>query len=528
MAIYYSRLSNVCRSKGHTVVAAAAYRAGARLVDERTDTAHDFTKRRGVMAVTMLAPAHAPWARDLNNVWSQAERAEVRCNARVGRELVVALPAELTDRQNDKLARRLGQDLVDTYGVAVLVALHAPGAKGDQRNHHVHLLMSTRVAGEGGFGAKVRVLDDQASGRLEAQAIRVRVADRLNEALTRAGHAARVDSRTLKAQASDAADRADFSAVVTLSRSPMRHQGRAATALARRGEASPMVEANAQRSQGNAVLFQWGTDRAVQLRRAVRARAERSARAPRTVRGQEVRKGLGTVGGISRATGADAELLNGQARAQEETLRAQRSDAEAYLDMLARVADQQTIAARADAERLRHAADDAEAQLATERSERLSEWVQRAATAAARLEGATDRHAHHRRAAALAQRETARARAAEAVLDERRPPPWRLMSRREWADLRRRQRAETQHRERTEREAAVITQGSAENVRKARRAAEDAQRKLRETQQSRGESPPARTKPDMPADTENRTELARPEEALFSGSRPLRKRIRWR
>lgn len=478
MAIYYSRLSAVCRSKGHSVVAAAAYRAGARLVDERTATAHDYTKRCGVLCSVMLAPGSAPWARDIGRVWSLAERSEVRCNARTGRELIVALPAELTNAENERLARTLGQDLVDAYGVAVLVALHAPDTKGDERNTHAHLLMTTRAVNAHGFGAKTRVLDDRATGAVEAQVMRGRVAERINQALARAGHAIQVDPRRLTVQASDAADRGDFDGVVRLSRTPMQHQGRAATVRARRGQASVVVEGNAQRAVLNCALASWGTGRSLQLQRAVKARTERSGRAPRTVRAQEKRRGLGTVGTLARATGADAELLNAQARSMEETVRVERESAEAYLDAQARAADQIGIALRAGLERARREADAAEAKLSAERVDRLDASAARASEAARRAEAAFQEHMAQRRRAALAQHQTAKARAAEAVLDESRPVLWRWLSRREWAELRRRQRAETQRLERAEQAEARSLGCSAGKLDAASQEVRDAQRLL--------------------------------------------------
>ena len=36
------------------------------------------------------------------------------------------------------------------------VSIHAPGGKGDDRNHHAHILVSMREIGPDGFGPKVR------------------------------------------------------------------------------------------------------------------------------------------------------------------------------------------------------------------------------------------------------------------------------------------------------------------------------------------------------------------------------------
>ena len=58
--------------------------------------------------------------------------------------IVVALPAELSAEDRQALAFDLGRALVARHGVAVDVCIHAPGKDGDERNHHAHILMTTR------------------------------------------------------------------------------------------------------------------------------------------------------------------------------------------------------------------------------------------------------------------------------------------------------------------------------------------------------------------------------------------------
>ena len=56
MAIYHLSVSVVSRSTGRSAVAAAAYRAGACLRDERTGVVHDYTRRGGVLSAEVVAP----------------------------------------------------------------------------------------------------------------------------------------------------------------------------------------------------------------------------------------------------------------------------------------------------------------------------------------------------------------------------------------------------------------------------------------------------------------------------------------
>ncbi len=279
MAIYHATLKVFSRSAGRSAIAAAAYRAGARLSDARTGTIHDYRRRRDVAAVDLFAPDESPtWANDPQHLWDRAEAAERRSNACVARELEVSLPVELTGQQRIELTHDLAQLLVARYGVAVMAAIHAPRAGLDPRNHHVHLLFSTRTLGPSGFGGKVRILDDRSTGAAEVRALRAEVAGRINAALEKAGAMPRVDHRTLALQARDAALRGDIDAVAALSREPTKHLGHAATAARRRGRPSSRVREHTDRLRANAALLREARCRAEALQRELQARRARSQR----------------------------------------------------------------------------------------------------------------------------------------------------------------------------------------------------------------------------------------------------------
>ncbi|WP_085216913.1 MobA/MobL family protein [Methylomagnum ishizawai] len=63
--------------------------------------------------------------------------------------------------EREAIARQLAEHLAERYGVAVAVALHQPSEQGDERNHHAHILMTTRRMEADGLGAKTRELDDK-------------------------------------------------------------------------------------------------------------------------------------------------------------------------------------------------------------------------------------------------------------------------------------------------------------------------------------------------------------------------------
>ena len=83
MAIYSLHVKAVSRSSGRSVVAAAAYRAAEKMVDDRLGVVWDFTAKRGVLQSEIIAPAGAPeWALDRAELWNAAERAEDKSTRR--------------------------------------------------------------------------------------------------------------------------------------------------------------------------------------------------------------------------------------------------------------------------------------------------------------------------------------------------------------------------------------------------------------------------------------------------------------
>ena len=207
MAIYHCSLKTLSRSLGHSAVAAAAYRAGALLVDERSGITHRYHNRKGVVDAFICLPKSVPDVYQNRAVlWNAAEQADNRKNSRTARELVLALPHELSDAERRMLTEDMALWLIERYGVAVDSAIHAPVMDhgDDARNHHAHILFTTRVITASGLGKKTRILDDKVTGSAETLVIREVWETLLNDALMRAGFdEAIVDRRTLEEQGID-------------------------------------------------------------------------------------------------------------------------------------------------------------------------------------------------------------------------------------------------------------------------------------------------------------------------------------
>ena len=152
MPIYHCTTKTIGRAAGRSSVAAAAYRSGTRLVDERQERVHDYTHKAGVVQSGIELPDNAPerWL-DRSTLWNEVERVERGARAQTAREIEGALPRELSRDEQVELVRDFASVLT-AQGMVVDWSIHDPG--GDGRNLHVHYLQPQRSCDETGFLAK--------------------------------------------------------------------------------------------------------------------------------------------------------------------------------------------------------------------------------------------------------------------------------------------------------------------------------------------------------------------------------------
>jgi hypothetical protein len=186
----HSPVKLVQRSKGRTATAAAAYRSGTRIECERTGETHDYTRKKGIELTSLLFPADAPdWAHDRAALWNAAEKREKHPRAQTARDVEVSFPAEFSPEERREAGLAIGSMIVDRYGVAADLCWHQPSSKGDDRNHHLHILCTTRRFENGDWAkTKDRTLDDlYGKGADEVISLRQGIADTLNNIAARAG-----------------------------------------------------------------------------------------------------------------------------------------------------------------------------------------------------------------------------------------------------------------------------------------------------------------------------------------------------
>ncbi len=193
MAIFHLTATVISRARGQSAVAAAAYRSGTKLRDERYGTTHHYAGRTRVAHSEIIAPVGTPaWAHDRQALWNRVESAELRKDSQLARVIEVALPIELTPEECLALVR----DYVSTVFVSKGMIADFGIRRDNPENPRVHILLTLRDVTVAGFGPKAR----RWNGKANLLEWRSAWAERTNEHLARAGYSVRIDHRTLEAQ----------------------------------------------------------------------------------------------------------------------------------------------------------------------------------------------------------------------------------------------------------------------------------------------------------------------------------------
>ena len=222
MALYSCSISNIKRSDGRSSVAKAAYNSRTELLDERTNNNYNYSQKSDLGFSEIISPINAPpWVEDRQQLWSKNELANKRRDARVAKEILVALPRELNTSQQQKLVRSFVSNNLTPLGVVADVNAHElEPSKQDDWNPHVHILISTQHLVDGEFGSKITELNKKDF----VTKIREAWAEHTNLALSAAGSLERVDHRSNQERG--------------IERTPQIHLGHKAWAMKQKGIAT--------------------------------------------------------------------------------------------------------------------------------------------------------------------------------------------------------------------------------------------------------------------------------------------------
>ncbi len=229
MAITFVRAQMIGRGAGRSVVSAAAYRHRARMMDEQAGTSFSFRGAASELVHEELAlpdeiPAWLRTAIDGRSVagasealWNAVDAFEKRADAQLARELIIALPEELTRAENIALVREFVRDNFTSNGMVADWVYHD-----NDGNPHIHLMTALRPLTKEGFGPKkvavlgedgepLRVVTpDRPNGKIvyklwagdkeTMKAWKIAWAETANRHLALAGHEIRLDGRSYAEQ----------------------------------------------------------------------------------------------------------------------------------------------------------------------------------------------------------------------------------------------------------------------------------------------------------------------------------------
>jgi Ti-type conjugative transfer relaxase TraA len=196
LAIYHLTVKIISRGRGQSAAAAAAYRSGSALRDERYGVTHNYARNRKAAHTEIMSPAGAPaWVQDRETLWNRVEARELRKDAQLARAVEIGLPTELNPMESLALVR----DFITREFVSKGMIADFCIRQNDSNNPYTHILLTLREATPSGFGPKMRQWNRK-SNLLEWRSAWAELA---NQHLARAGHVVRIDHRTLEAQQSE-------------------------------------------------------------------------------------------------------------------------------------------------------------------------------------------------------------------------------------------------------------------------------------------------------------------------------------
>ncbi|OCP22489.1 MULTISPECIES: Ti-type conjugative transfer relaxase TraA [unclassified Ensifer] len=232
MAIMFVRAQVISRGAGRSIVSAAAYRHRARMMDEQAGTSFSYRGgSRELVHEELALPDQVPaWlktaiagqsvAKTSEALWNALDAFETRGDAQLARELIIALPEELTRAENIALVREFVRDSFTSKGMVADWVYHDKDG-----NPHIHLMTTLRPLTEEGFGPKkvpvlgedgepLRVVTpDRPNGKIvyklwagdkeTMKAWKIAWAETANRHLALAGHEIRLDGRSYAEQGLD-------------------------------------------------------------------------------------------------------------------------------------------------------------------------------------------------------------------------------------------------------------------------------------------------------------------------------------
>lgn len=145
--------TQIINKSNRSAVAYSAYRSGETLYSERDGLVKSYSDREVLAETYILSPQHAPkWVQDREKLWNEVEKIEKQHNAQLAREIVFALPVQLTNEEQTQLTLYFCKQNFSDQGMVADIAIH----RDKKQNPHVHVMLTLRPFEEDGSWGKKR------------------------------------------------------------------------------------------------------------------------------------------------------------------------------------------------------------------------------------------------------------------------------------------------------------------------------------------------------------------------------------
>ncbi|WP_108839770.1 AAA family ATPase [Orientia tsutsugamushi] len=161
MAIQFTRIEFLTRSKGGDSCRKAAYNARTIVKNKQTDIKYNFSRKKDNVYHTVLIPDYVNQDfKNIQTLMNEVERTETRENSKLLKDIVIALPDEKELNLEHRI--ELTHQIVDAMewvqkGLGVQIDIHKPQI-GD-KNWHVHILLTMRRFRKDGTSLGDRAVD---------------------------------------------------------------------------------------------------------------------------------------------------------------------------------------------------------------------------------------------------------------------------------------------------------------------------------------------------------------------------------
>lgn len=141
MDFFHLEVKMISRGSGRSVVAAAAYASCTKLYNDYDGITHDYTRKKGCVYSEIFLPDIAPveW-KERQALWEAVETAEKTKDSRLAREIILALPVELSLNDWKNMLNDFVINECVNLGMCADVNIH----NNDLHNPHAHILLTVR------------------------------------------------------------------------------------------------------------------------------------------------------------------------------------------------------------------------------------------------------------------------------------------------------------------------------------------------------------------------------------------------